>query len=50
MDLKRDIHIIALDNGSLIYSPLKRAIFLASDESCEIIKSYLSADIQILKK
>lgn len=50
MELKQDLYIIPLLSGSLVYSPLRRGLFWASDEACQIIESYLSGDMRVLKQ
>lgn len=50
MELKQDLYIIPLLNGNLVYSPLRRGLFWAGDEACQIIESYLSGDIRILEQ
>lgn len=46
MELKKDIHIIPLESGSLIYSPLRRAAFWANDESSQTVESYIAGKIK----
>ena len=46
MELKNDIHIIPMERGSLVYSPLRRGVFWANDEACQAIESYLAGKIQ----
>lgn len=50
MELKQDLYIIPLSSGNLVYSPLRRGVFWAGDEACQIIESYLSGDAHVLKQ
>lgn len=45
MDLKHDLYIIPVDEGNIIYSPLRRGLFWANDQSTKIVERYLSNTI-----
>ena len=46
MEFKKDIHIIPMECGSLVYSPLRRAVFWANEEACQTIEAYLTGEIK----
>lgn len=41
MELKDDLYIIPIDEGNIIYSPLRRGVFWANDSATEIVRQYL---------
>lgn len=41
MELKDDLYIIPVDEGNVIYSPLRRGVFWANDNASEIVRHYL---------
>lgn len=42
MELREDLHILEYNGSSFIYSPLRRALFFADDESVAIAKCYIN--------
>ncbi len=50
MELKRDLHIIPVSNGNLVYSPLRRGLFWASNDASHIIYDFLEGDEKILEQ
>lgn len=41
MDLRKDLYIIPIEEGNIIYSPLRRGVFWANEKASEIVKQYL---------
>ncbi len=42
MELREDLHILEYNGSGFIYSPLRRALFFADDESVAIAKRYIN--------
>lgn len=47
MDLKEDLFIIPTDNGNIIYSPLRRGVFLADDNATEKVKKFIDEGVLV---
>lgn len=45
VDLRKDLYIIDVNDGHLIYSPLRRAVFWANEDALDVVNGFLSGHI-----
>lgn len=44
MELRKDLYIIPVENGNIIYSPLRRGVFWANEQASCVVRRYLDGD------
>lgn len=44
MELRKDLYIIPVDDGNIIYSPLRRSVFWANEQASCIVRRYIDGD------
>ena len=42
MELKDDLFLIPVEDGNLVYSPLHRGLFWASEDASNVVRRYLA--------